>query len=197
MILAAATSESARAAFDRYVLDSGRGAFAWFESRDGKKRTWTAVLISRSGGDGPDGNLDKPVALVWTTTFNPRKGKVQRVAFGYADDGRCKVTANSDLSAASVNGSIRVWDAVKDEKYTLDLALNWTKDGGEKSLDFDEIYSPEPDPAYSAQFQVNGDQREATATGEVLRGSTNLTPKSSKNGFIGFFDVARITFTWP
>ncbi|MFM9107849.1 MAG: WD40 repeat domain-containing protein [Chloroflexota bacterium] len=191
------TTRTALAEFDRYVLDEGRGAFAWFESRSGKKRTWTAVLISRSGGSGPDDDLFKPVVLLWTTSFNAKKGKVQRVAFGYADDGRCRVSATTDFATGSVDGTIRVWDAVKDEMQTLTLDISWTENGSERSLDFDETYSPDPDPAYSARFQVRGDQRPAKAEGEVLRGNTNLIPKTSKQGFIGYFDSARVTFTYP
>jgi hypothetical protein len=197
LLVAGITTETARAAFDRYVLDSGRGAFAWFESRSGKKRTWTAVLISRAGGDGPDGALYKPVVLVWTTSFNAKKGKVQRVAFGAADDGRCRVSASSDLTEASTDGTIRVWDAVKDDSYTLSISMSWTQDGSKRSLSFDETYSPEPDDAYNARFQLRGDQRRAKATGEVLRGNANLTPKAAKEAFIGDFDSARATFTYP
>lgn len=197
LLAAGLTTRTALAEFDRYILDPGRGAFAWFESRSGKKRTWTGVFICRAGGTGPDGDLLKPVVLVWTTNWNNKKGKIQRVAFGVADDGRCRVSAVTDLSSASVDGTIRVWDAIKDEKSTLSLNVSWSEDGSKRSLNFDETYSPDPNPDYNARFQLRGDQRRATASGEVLRGNTNLTPKDAREAFIGNFDAARVTFTWP
>jgi hypothetical protein len=75
--------------------------------------------------------------------------------------------------------------------------MSWTQDGSKRSLSFDETYSPEPDDAYNARFQLRGDQRRAKATGEVLRGNANLTPKAAKEAFIGDFDSARATFTYP
>ena len=197
VLVAGLTTQSARADFDRYVLDPGRGAFAWFESRDGKRRTWTGILACRAGGDGPDGTLKKPVVLLWTSSWNNRKSKLQRVAFGVADDGRCRVSAVSGLSTASVTGTIRVWDAVKGERSTLTIDLEWNENAGKRNLDFDETYSPDPDPLYTARFIARGEKRDAIASGEILRGNRNLTPKRSKDAFIGDFDSARVLFDWP
>ena len=188
---------AAFAAADDYTFDPGRGAFAFFESRDGDDRTETVVFATRSDGDGPDGNLDKSVALVWTTTWNSKKDKVRRVAFGAAENSKVKVNVASDLSTASVSGEIKVYDVVKDEKYTLELDVSWTKNDSKNNLNFRETYSPEPDPAYFARVQMDGDAREAKATGSVLRGNTDLTPKSASDAYITDLDDSRVTFGYP
>jgi hypothetical protein len=197
LALAGLTAESVRAASDRYTLDSGRGAFAFFESRDGKDRTHTAVFITRSAGSGPDGSLRKPVALVWTTTWNHNKNKIRRVSFGVADDGRAKVNVASDYTTAAVSGSIRVFDPVKNETTSLKLNLSWSHKNSKSSLNFNESYYPAPDQAYTARYVIKGSARDAVAKGSVMRGNTDLTPKSSSDGFIGDFDSTRVTFSYP
>lgn len=182
---------------DSYTADSARAVFAVFEDRDGDNRSLTTVFATRGKLHETDGETygDQAV-LVWTSTWNTKKDKVRRVAFGAAEPGKIKVNVDDELDSGTVTGKVRVYDAVKDEEYTLELDLQWSKDGGKENLNLSETFEPDPSNQYTEEVVLkssgNG-AKDATATGDVTRGNTDLVNKKSADAYI--IDLADGDFT--
>ena len=198
LLVGSALPAAVRAVTDIYTADAGRGVYGFWEVRDDNLRTQTVIVASRSAGDGPDGSLNKPVVFLWTITWNTDNDKLKRAAFGAASGSKVSVSVPSDLKTGTVTGNVKVYDAVKDEKYTITLDLSWAKTSGQSPLGFDETWTAPPDPEYSTVVHLQADDaRDADVTGTIMRGSTDLAGGESKEGYIGDFNEASQTFIYP
>lgn len=186
---------------DEYTADPARAVFAVFEDRDGDNRSLTTVFATRGKLDETDGEtFGDQAVLVWTSTWNKKKDKVRRVAFGAAEASKVKVNVDSSLDTGTVSGKVRVYDAVKDEEYTLELDLQWSKDGGKESLNLDETYEPAPSDEYSEDVFLKSsgtNAKDATANGDVTRGNTDLVNKKSAEAYIIDLSDGDFTIEYP
>ena len=85
------------------------------------------------------------------------------------------------LDSATLNATVEVFDFVSFTAFPVDVSVNWTGIGATTR---ERIHSQTSTPATRSIYRGDFMRREATASGTVSDGTTNLTPRPAGNAEI-------------
>ncbi len=144
-----------------------KGAEALFSSTDdsGCVVTEAFVFAGNIRSQSPPGPGDRTSeAFVGLSQFDLCTGEQLLSAFGFATLGAGDFQVGGDLTSASLDTTIEVFDFVSGTSFLVDISLDWTGTGG-LSRQHSNFHFHTPDFKINERF--NGTFRAAEATGSI------------------------------
>jgi hypothetical protein len=157
----------------------GPSAFAGFFSPDPSGCVFTDVFVfanDRRLHDPPGPPTTFSEAFVNIFQFDNCTGTELISAFGSAQLADPAFQITPQLTSATLNTTIEVFDFVSGSTFNVDVALTWTGTGG---LIRQSQRSHFRAPGFIQHSRFTGSFRDAQASGSVSLGGTNLTPEPS------------------
>ena len=182
LALATFSQHSSASAGDNFKF-SGRNADAFFFSTDGVcTDTFVGVFANQGKFQSPPGpGTSTGFADIFIDQFDFCNGISLMSASGGIplDNGAFQIVR--DLTSATLNATIRVFDFINGNEFDVSVDLVWAGIG---ALSRGTFHSHNKSPGCAINERFNGSSRFAQATGSVSDGVTNFTPDSSVDGHL-------------
>jgi hypothetical protein len=197
VLMALALPVRAAGAETLHVKFKGQTAQAEFISTEGCVQTVVRVLASdgefKTDPGGPAAASAGEVYLfqndlcTQTTIFD---------GFGFAMLEPDEFQIDEEFTEATLTMTIEVSDDTAGRTIPLDVSVAWNGYGDTFT---DDTRFRESTPGLRVNFHLDGIFREATASGTVTDGTTNLTPEPARTGYgtrLGFIKVGEVDITY-
>lgn len=162
----------------------GLSADAFFDSFDGTGCVETSAEItpfndrSKMGGSGPEVFSAVSVSLFQYDSCS-QTALFSAFAFVNLPAGAFQIKQN--LSSATLNTTIDVFDGISGTTFPVDISISWTGTGPITASHEHFIFRA---PGFRQNFHLNGKSNPATASGSVTVGGTNFTPSPSTSAVL-------------
>lgn len=178
LVLATFSQHSTASAGGLYKF-RGEGASAIFSSVDGSGCIWTEVYVNPSEGtsQSPPGK-GNPSSWVYMfiSQYDVCSDTQLLAAEGSTSLAASEFQVFGQLSSATFNATVNVFDYVSSTSFDVYIDLNWTGTG---SVIRQSSHSHYNAPGCKFNTRFTGSYRPAVATGSVTDGVTNFTPEPS------------------
>jgi hypothetical protein len=176
VLLALALPARAARAETLHVTFQGQTAQAEFSSTQGCVQTVVYVLASdgrfKTDPGGPEAASGGEVYVLQDEVCTHTR---LVDAFGFAALAPDEFQIDGQLTAARLTATIQVSDRTSGTSFPVHVSVRWTGFGDTFSRD--ERYRRDEEPGVWVNFHLNGTFRQASASGTVADGATNLTPE--------------------
>jgi len=164
----------------------GLAAGAFFDSVAGCVETSAAITAvnNRIKTVGPPGTT--PSAFVSLMQFDNCSFTTLLSAFGSTDLPPGAFQIKKDLTTATLNTSIDVFDEVSNTTFPVDISVSWTGTGTVTVSLSHNIFTA---PGFRENFMSTGTSRPATASGSVTALGTNFSPSPAVPPFADLEDA--------
>ncbi|MCC6314953.1 MAG: hypothetical protein IT337_13180 [Thermomicrobiales bacterium] len=172
--------------------------YAQFEERDGNLRTITTVIATKNATSTPD-RKQSPLVMVSSVTYDTKKGKMRWNAFGTTTRPDA-FNIDSKLGGGAVKAKVRVYDAVKEQTFTVNVDVKWNADGKVHKGQTDSFTVNPPKGATDGvklAVKAVGDIRDATTSGTVKKGGAVWGDGNAKDAELYDLDSLLVTVTRP
>jgi len=174
-LMALALPARAAGAETRHVQFQGLTAQAEFSSTQGCIETVVYVLATdgrvKTDPGGPEAASGAESYIFQSDTCTQTQ---LRAAYGFAVLAPDEFQIDERFTAATLTATIEVFDDVSGTSMPVAISVRWTGYGDTFSQD-DRFHVKEP--GLKVNFHLDGTFRQATASGIVSDGTTNLTPE--------------------
>jgi hypothetical protein len=163
----------------------GSTANAFFSRVDASGCVFTDVFVFATATrlhDPPGPGADAPFAQVNIFQYDWCTGTELMSAFGSGSPAAGDFQVSRQLSSATLNTSLQVFDFISGNTLNVTLAVNWTSTGDPVAVKERFHFRA---PGHIESFRFNGTFRPAEASGSVSDGVTNLTPNTTSSAEIG------------
>jgi len=175
VLVALALPAHAAGAETQHVKFQGRTAQAEFSSTQGCIETVVYVLATdgrvKTDPGGPEAASGAESYIFQSDTCTQTQ---LRAAYGFAVLAPDEFQIDERFTAATLTATIEVFDDVSGTSMPVAISVRWTGYGDTFSQD-DRFHVKEP--GLKVNFHLDGTFRQATASGIVSDGTTNLTPE--------------------
>jgi len=155
----------------------GQEAEAVFISTDPSGCVETFVDVFAVDGRtkfGPGQPTAESVAFLFISEFDVCNDVQLVAADGFAILTPDQFQIDKQITAATLNATIEVFDFVSNTTFPVDVSISWVGEGPTTSVkDHFQVKAP----GFKVNSRANGTFRDATASGTVSDGTTNFTPE--------------------
>jgi hypothetical protein len=151
-------------------------ALATFSTQDPTLCILTEVHVTgieRSLKEGSGGSVEGSEASVTISQYDQCTDTFLIAAFGRQPIASEALTIDG-FESATLNAAVEVFDEISGSTSVVTINVSWAGEG--ETLD-NRIHIHQYSRAFTWNFRFDGTERQASAVGEVVFGSTNLTPE--------------------
>jgi hypothetical protein len=192
VLMAHALPVHAAGAETLHVKFQGQTAQAEFSTTEGCVNTVAYVLASdgrfKTDPGGPEAGSGGEIYLFQTDVCTQTQ---LRSAYGFATLAPDEFQIDQQFTTATLTATIEVSDVVSGTSIPLHVSVRWHGSGDTFSQD---TRFHETTPELKVHFHMDGTFRQATASGTVSDGTTNLTPEPAltENTRLGSIKVGEV-----